>query len=101
MVDRYDGIDKDPEGAFVYYQDYQALEAERDRLKEEIIRADLMRKPVATELFKTAKELAQLHTRYAALVEAIGKCSGMLKPGINEEIAAMEELKAALAEVMG
>ncbi len=27
MVDRYDGIDKDPEGAFVYYQDYREIEA--------------------------------------------------------------------------
>ena len=53
-----------------------------------------------------SKELGQCHQarkvdyeNHAALVRAIGKCSGMLKPGINEEVAAMDELKAALAEV--
>jgi hypothetical protein len=89
------------------------LEAERDRLRleNEVLESMSRHSPSPcghSSQYAYTEDggkhiicLLCLRARHAALVEAIGKCSGMLKPGINEEIAAIEELNAALAEVKG
>ena len=49
-VPRHNGLDADPEGAFVYYDEYTALRDERDRLITEYVRLFRLGEPIAKML---------------------------------------------------
>jgi hypothetical protein len=75
-VPRHNGLDADPEGAFVYYDEYTALRDERDRLRSTIrtlcssgnrLLDDLIGRSEAAESFKYHVKQAQ-----AALTPATG-----------------------------
>ena len=81
------------------------LEAERDRLKEEIKEANLVINHMTRESGKVLDERDKLRTRYAALVEAAKKVYRVynLQNGSSFEMytPCIDKLKAALAEVKG
>ena len=87
MVDRYDGIDKDPDGAFVYFQDYAELEAICEGL-------DSYAAVCVANVQRLETELAAANERIKALVEAAREV-------VKNNPHVFDDLKAALAEVKG
>jgi len=78
------------------------LEAERDRLRENISTLLAQRKEAQHKSISAMMEVATLRARHAALVEAASKCipkPGIIAISIEESERIISELKAALAEV--
>jgi hypothetical protein len=84
----------DDNGKWVYYDDYRELEAERDRLIENISILLAQRKEAQHKSIAAMMEVATLRARHAALVREVDAVSDALFPG-----PLCARLKAALAEV--
>jgi uncharacterized coiled-coil DUF342 family protein len=83
-------------GQFVDIEDYERLEAERDRLIENISTLLAQRKEAQHKTIETMMEVVTLRARHAELVESAKE----ILP-VTEDSWQRRKLKAALAEVKG
>ena len=89
-------------GQFVDIEDYERLEAERDRLIENISTLLAQRKEAQHKSIDAMMEVAELRARHAALVEAASDVDKQIdrRPDLKPHFSSLsEKLKAALAEV--